>query len=328
MQSKSMALPLLGKEEDKQGSKREKILPYTDLIPARWGEYKDIILESLWILGRRDRSSVHNPDYWGNFVPQIPYQILRRFTRPGEVVVDLFLGLGTTLIECRRLGRHGIGVELVEDIARRAQNRVEQAENPYQVRTVVLGGLDSCAPSTVQRIRLELERLETPVAHCLILHPPYYNVIKFSNDPRDLSNSPNIREFVGRLRRAVRNAVDLLAPGRFLALVMGDIYSHGEWIPLGFQCMQVCQQEGLRLKAINVKDIQGNERGKGWRMNLWKYRALRHGFYIFKHEYIMVFQKPISRRVRAHAPRVHRERNDVPSSLAIQVRRDNTGQGG
>ena len=65
----------------------------------------------------------------------------------------------------------------------------------------------------------------------------------------------------------------------------------GEWIPLGFECMQICRDAGLRLKAINVKDIQGNEKGKGKSENLWRYRALRQGFYVFKHEYVMVFQK-------------------------------------
>ncbi|MGZ4942916.1 MAG: hypothetical protein ACXVIG_01420 [Halobacteriota archaeon] len=49
---------------------------------------------------------------------------------------------------------------------------------------------------------------------------------------------------------------------------------------------------GFALKAINVKEIQNNERGKGRNGNLWKYRALAGGFYLFKHEYVMVFRKP------------------------------------
>lgn len=48
---------------------------------------------------------------------------------------------------------------------------------------------------------------------------------------------------------------------------------------------------GLKLKGIIVKDIQGNERAKGKTANLWRYRALAGGFFIFKHEYIMIFQK-------------------------------------
>ncbi|MCS7207277.1 MAG: site-specific DNA-methyltransferase [Dehalococcoidia bacterium] len=255
----------------------------------------DLILDSLWLLGRRDASSVHTPEYWGNFVPQIPNQVLRRFTQPGEVVVDLFCGLGTTLIECRRLGRHGIGVELVPHVARRAQEVVEQAENPYGVHTVVLEGLDACEPSTAQRVRDELHRLGLSHAHCLILHPPYHDIIKFSDDPRDLSRAPTVKAFLDRFAKAVANAVDLLAPGRHLALVIGDKYTRGEWVPLGFYCMEVCRKAGLRLKAINVKDIQGNERGKGKTTNLWRYRALRGGFYIFRHEYVMLFQKKVTK---------------------------------
>ena len=76
-----------------------------------------------------------------------------------------------------------------------------------------------------------------------------------------------------------------------MALVIGDKYTKSEWVPLGFECMQVCRQVGFQLKAVCVKDIQGNERGKGKNENLWKYRALKQGFYIFKHEYVMVFRK-------------------------------------
>lgn len=262
----------------------------------------DLILGSLWLLGRRDNSSVHTPEYWGNFVPQIPNQVMRRFTQPGEVVVDLFCGLGTTLIECRRLGRHGIGVELVPEVAQRAQERVERAENPFGVHTVVLGGLDACAPSTAQQVQEEIERLGYPNAHCLILHPPYHDIITFSDDPRDLSRAPTLKAFLGRFAQAVENAIRLLAPGRHLALVIGDKYTRGEWVPLGFLCMEVCRKAGLRLKAINVKDIQGNERGKGKSTNLWRYRALRDGFYIFQHEYVMLFAKPFPSQARKKTP--------------------------
>jgi hypothetical protein len=88
----------------------------------------------------------------------------------------------------------------------------------------------------------------------------------------------------------VGNFAPLLAQGRFLVLVIGDKYARGEWIPLGFQTMEVVRQHGFRLKSICVKDIHEN-RGKRGQYHLWRYRALKHNFYVFKHEYVMFFEK-------------------------------------
>lgn len=263
---------------------------FSDLDLSRWKEYDDIITGTLWLLGARDKSGPHVGDYWGNFVPQIPNQILRRFTKAGEVVVDLFNGMGTTLIECCHLGRNGIGVELLPEVAERARRRIDLARNDYSVTTTVLVA-DSRLPDTAAEVRSELAKLGKEQADCIILHPPYHDIIKFSDDPRDLCNAPTVPDFLDEFEKVVVNAVALLADTRFLALVIGDKYTDSEWVPLGFYCAQVCQDHGLQLKAVNVKDIQGNEKGKGQNENLWKYRALRQGFYIFKHEYIMVFRK-------------------------------------
>lgn len=74
-----------------------------DLDLRNWKQYTDIFTDSLWIIDERDKSGPHRGDYHGNFVPQIPNQLIRRFTKRGEVVLDTFLGSGTTLIECKRL---------------------------------------------------------------------------------------------------------------------------------------------------------------------------------------------------------------------------------
>jgi len=43
-----------------------------DLNLNNWQEYKDILTDSLWILGSRDKSGAHTGEYHGNFIPQIP----------------------------------------------------------------------------------------------------------------------------------------------------------------------------------------------------------------------------------------------------------------
>lgn len=108
-----------------------------DLNLNRWKEYGDILTESLWILDKRDKSGAHNAGYWGNFIPQIPNQFLRRYTKQGEWVLDAFLGSGTTLIECKRLGRNGIGVELLPEVVAIANKNIDSEENKFNVRIEV-----------------------------------------------------------------------------------------------------------------------------------------------------------------------------------------------
>jgi hypothetical protein len=101
-----------------------------------------------------------------------------------------------------------------------------------------------------------------------------------------------LKEFLDQFEAIAKNGYDLLQPGRFAGLVIGDKYASGELIPLGFLTMQVMTDLGFRLKSIVVKNIEGNEIGKGKTNNLWRYRALAGGFYLFKHEYVILFQKP------------------------------------
>jgi DNA modification methylase len=265
---------------------------FHDLNLKEWRDYPDLITDSLWSLGSRSRSSVHKGDYHGNFVPQIPEQMLRRFTKKGDVVLDLFSGMATTLIECRRLGRHGIGVELQSEICRSSQERLDQADNPEGMATSIVHG-DSACPKLAKLLQPHLKALNRETVDHVLLHPPYWDIISFTEgaDERDLSGCENLEGFLDMFEQVVQNGAKLLEPGRFMTLVIGDKYAAGEWIPLGFECMEVMRSCGLKLRAINIKDIQGNEKGKGKNNNLWRYRALRNGLYVFKHEYVMLFRK-------------------------------------
>ena len=124
-----------------------------------------------------------------------------------------------------------------------------------------------------------------------MLHPPYDDIIKFSDKKEDLSNCATTEEFYNLFEKVAQNGYDLLEKGRFACLIIGDSYKNSEVQPLGFECMARMMKLGFKLKGIIVKDIQGNERAKGKTANLWRYRALAGGFYIFKHEYVMIFQK-------------------------------------
>ena len=256
-----------------------------DLNLNRWKEYNDIITDSLWIFDKRDTSGVHKADYWGNFIPQIPNQLLRRYTKKGEWILDPFLGSGTTLIECKRLGRNGVGVELNKKVANSAKKNINKEKNPFKVATEIFN-----ENSSTFNFRNELKNLGTNSIQFVFMHPPYWDIIKFSEGKNDLSNAKSVGEFLNLFGKVAQNVYSVLDKERYCAVVIGDKYSAGEWIPLGFYVMQEMMKQGFKLKSTIVKNFDQTT-AKRNQKELWRYRALAGGFYIFKHEYIFLFKK-------------------------------------
>lgn len=267
--------------------------PYNDIDLNRWKEYGHIKTDTLWEFPNRAKENGHSYDYHGNYIPQIAQQLYERFTKKNDIVLDLFFGSGTSGIEALNMGRRCIGVELKQEMV----DYVSEKFTPKQLVTdvnLICG--DSASSEITDMIQARLDVMGREKAQFLVLHPPYDDIIKFSDKKEDLSNCASTEEFYDLFENVARNGFEKLEKGRFAALIIGDKYSKGQYIPLSFGCMERMNRAGFITKAIIVKDIQGNEKAKGKQANLWRYRALYGGFYIFKHEYVMVFQKPQAAR--------------------------------
>lgn len=268
-----------------KGLKSERVGKINDINLNRWKEYSDIETDSLWYLKKRDKSGAHNASYWGNFIPQIPYQLITRFTKKNDWVLDTFVGSGTTLIECRRQGRNGIGFDLSVEAVKTARTNISMEGNPFGVETQVVNGDSTELDYTRELAKFGIEKVQL-----VIMHPPYWDIIKFSESSGDLSNAESLDNFLEGISKCAEKSAGVLEKGRHLALVIGDKYSKGEWIPLGFRSMDAVLEKGFRLKSIIVKNFD-QTKGKMTSQELWRYRALAGGFYVFKHEYIFLFEK-------------------------------------
>lgn len=256
-----------------------------DLNLNRWKEYDDIITDSLWILNKRDNSGVHHAGYWGNFIPQIPNQLLRRYTKKGEWILDPFLGSGTTLIEVQRLGRNAVGIELSKKVLDQTKKNIAKEANPNNIKLeFVIGDSSSVDLKNV------LSAIGAKSFQFQIYHPPYWDIIKFSDNKSDLSNAKSIEDFLEGFGKVLDNCLPYLDKKRYASVVISDKYSNGEWIPLGFYVMQEFTKRGMTLKSTIVKNFDETT-AKRNQKELWRYRALAGGFYVFKHEYIFIFQK-------------------------------------
>ena len=123
-----------------------------------------------------------------------------------------------------------------------------------------------------------------------IFHPPYWDIIKFSENENDLSNTKTLEEFLDSFGQVIDNTTKYLEKNRYCAVVIGDKYANSQIVPLGFHCMNLFLQRGFMMKAILVKNFD-KTRGKMNQKAIWRYRALASDFYIFDHEYIFVFKK-------------------------------------
>lgn len=263
-------------------------MKFNDLDMNGWKE-SDINTDSLWLINERDKSGKHKNIYHGNFIPQIPNQLLKRFTKKDETILEPFMGSGTTLFECEKLGRKYIGFDInptMIEYVNEAMRDEKFADNFY---INICNSLDKIEVD--KNIKIANEKLKNKSVQFVLMHPPYMDIVKFTEDEHDLSNINNINEFVQKFKIICENSLAFLDKNRYFAVVIGDVYKNGEVLPLGFYCMDMIKRNfKVKLKGVIVKNIEGN-RGKLGVGGIWRYRALNSDYYIFKHEYIFVFKK-------------------------------------
>ncbi len=264
-------------------------MKFNDLDLDNWKEL-DINVNSLWIIPQRDNTGKHSNIYHGNFIPQIPNQLIRRYTKKEETVLDIFLGSGTTLYECEKLKRNFIGFDINKELLNYVKiNMKDFMLNPIKWY------IDYCDVTNKEQFNKKIleafKNIKDKKISFTIMHPPYFDIIKFTDEKEDLSNLKSIDLFMRKFHIAVENGISFLERDRYFAVVIGDIYKKGEVIPLGFEVMNLIKNNfDVKLKGIIIKNIEGN-RGKLGKGGIWRYRALKSDYYIFKHEYIFVFKK-------------------------------------
>ena len=121
------------------------------------------------VAGRWQRRGRYVPEsltHPAKMIPEIAAEAIRRFTSPGDLVLDPMCGIGTTLVEAVHLGRDAVGVEYEPSWANHARANLALARREgASGRGVVITGnaLDLLSPTT---------RLCRPVA-LVLTSPPY-----------------------------------------------------------------------------------------------------------------------------------------------------------
>ena len=74
-----LGLPIYSYEEEARTtielpiSEHPDVSFFSDIDVNQWKAYDDVITDSLWLIGNRDKTGAHTAELHGNFIPQIPH---------------------------------------------------------------------------------------------------------------------------------------------------------------------------------------------------------------------------------------------------------------
>lgn len=190
-------------------------------------------------------------------------------------MLDQFAGGGTTLVEAKLLNRDIIGVDVNEAALERCREKVafehEGADGKVYIRKGDARSLDFLPDGNIDLI---------------CTHPPYADIIKYSEDiEADLSRL-KVRDFLEAMKPVAAECFRVLKKGRFCAVLMGDTRQKGCMVPMSFEVMRIFQDAGFTLKELIIKE-QHNCKATGY----WKTSSVKYNFLLIAHEYLFVFRK-------------------------------------
>ena len=74
-----------------------------------------------------------NKKHSAAFPRELPSWFIKLFTKPGDVVMDPFLGSGTTCVVAKEMGRNSIGIEILKEYYDIASANVEDVQAPLSL---------------------------------------------------------------------------------------------------------------------------------------------------------------------------------------------------
>jgi DNA modification methylase len=236
---------------------------------------------TVWSFPDRGDWATHSGNYRGNWSPYIPRNLILRYTKPGDRVLDQMVGSGTTLVECKLLGRNGIGIDVNHDALMVARNRLDFSYRPldeeFKTPSVELFWGDA----------RNLDSIEDGSIDLIATHPPYAGIIKYTGVrvPGDLS-ALKLNAFLSEMSKVASEAVRVLKPNRHCAILIGDTRQHKHYVPISTRVMQQFLGAGFVLREDIIK-LQ--HKMKSTRE---KWRGSKYDFYLIGHEHLFVFRKP------------------------------------
>lgn len=243
---------------------------------------------TVWSFKQRGDWATHDGRYRGNWSPYIPRNVILKYSRPGDTVLDYFVGGGTTAVEAKLLGRHCLAKDINRDAINITLDNISFSlpKEYFYDKALLLS-----EPKVSVGDARDLSDIETNSVDLICAHPPYAGIIKYSTGiPGDLSDL-SVEDFLDQMAIVAKESLRVLKPGGICAILIGDARKSKHVVPIGFKTIRTFLKAGFVLRELVIKR-QHNCKTTGF----WYTRSIKHNFLLLAHEYLPIFYKPITKR--------------------------------
>jgi len=229
----------------------------------------------------------------------LPAKCIELFTHRGELVLDPFVGIGTTLIAARDLERNAVGFDLKKEYVDYTKNRLAQYQLYDYTKQIAICDDAINIQDYLEKDSVSLSVTSPPYANMLnrarknkslrgdLRKNQHYNKVQqYSDDPRDLGTMEPIK-FAKALAQIYKKILPIHKPKAHCVINITDLWWENKRIPVHLFIIEEMQKVGYELRNTIIWDRRNLVNGIGifgWPSN---YITLGTTF-----EYILDFWRP------------------------------------
>jgi DNA modification methylase len=197
-------------------------------------------------------------EYKGATPAYLIWNLLRRYTKPKDLVVDPMAGSGTTLDVARELGRRALGYDL--NVTRKDVFRADARKLP----------------------------LEAAKADFVFVDPPYSTHVHYSDDPRCIGKLDAAGpEYYAAMAQAIAEILRILRPDRYMALHVCDSFRKGKpFRPIGFELFRLLRE---RFEPVDIVSVV--RRNRALLRRHWHTAATEGNYFLRGFNYLFIMYK-------------------------------------
>lgn len=245
---------------------------------------------TLWDFPQRGKWAVHSGDYRGNWPPQIPRNLILKYTEENDLVVDAFTGGGTTLIEAWLTNRRSVGIDISKLAIQTVTAKINEMKNLAKedkrinlkpgLEPVIIEGNALDLTSILDREKIDVRRLKLVCAH-----PPYLDSIRYTvANNLDLASIHDPDIFSERIKIFAHEVYSLICSDGICSVLIGDVRKNNVIVPLGLMTLNCFLKVGFKIENIIIKTQHRDKSSEFW-------VGHESNILLMAHEYLFVLRK-------------------------------------